>query len=210
MEGMDNLINAMSNEKLEALKGEYADQPSVATLIDGILGTRAKVEEQARAKAEFVKTIDKLTAKLPHPDDVHNVFMRWSEVDVEEGEPVEIAFTSEGASKPALELTEEEQAKVDHTEMRTPTHKEYQWVVEVNHATKVGGGTTTTPKGNKLAVQCWRREGTTLIDAGRFKSKNAACVALGYGDEVGVGSAGIPLAQHSIIVEPYEGTDFTS
>lgn len=198
MEGMDNLINAMSNEKLEALKVEYSDQPSVATLIDGILETRAKAEEQAKAKLDFVKTIDKLVAKLPHPDDVHNVYLHWGEVEVEVGEPE------------AVEVTDDEGNKT--TELRIPKVKEFQWIVEVNHATK-GGGTTTKADGNGKT-----RAKAIMVDLdgnhiGNFRSGEEACKHLGYETRGDSGNRVLREARsnnpHYYTVKPYEGTDFT-
>ena len=57
---MDELIKAMSDEELERAKGLYKDNPKIVELIDGILASRVKVVEQAKAQAKFEKGIESL------------------------------------------------------------------------------------------------------------------------------------------------------
>jgi len=185
----DELINAMSNEDLQGLREKYADNESITTLIDGILQTRIKAQEQLEAKAKFEAGIHKLFAKLPHPEDVYNVYVRWGEVEVIDGEEVETEITNGDGTKT--------------TEMRAPKHKEFQWIVEVNHATQVKSSGTTTPTTSKRAITVFKRNGTNLEDKGHFASATKACEALGL--TIGGDSATRVLARDGYITEPYTG-----
>lgn len=202
---MEELINAMSDEDLVGLKQKYPDNPSIVTLIDGILATRAKVAEQAKAMAKFTKSIAKTFASLPHPDDIHNIFIRWGEMDVADGEPEEVDVVvtpakTDGDGK----ITE---PAVMGTELRTPTHKEYGWIVEVNHAVKATPS-ASVPKASKRAITVFKRNGTTLEPQGNFASGQAACDFLKI--PVGTDDAKRVLLREGYIHEPYEGTDITS
>ncbi len=192
---MDELIKAMSSEDLAGLKDKYKDNASVVLLIDGILESRAKEEEQAKAKAKFEHGISKLFASLPHPEDVYNVYARWGEVEVDNGEPEEVEVVDTFGGK-AIEL-------------RTPKVKVYQWVVEVNHATRMAsGGGDGKPKATKRAITVFKREGTTLLPKGNYPSASKACEALGL--VIGGDSATRVLSRDGYITEAYDGVDFTS
>lgn len=188
--GMDELILTMSDEDLATLKAKYSDNPSVTTLINGILEGRVKQAEQVKAKVDFERGITKLFAKLPHPEDVHNVFVRWGEVEVED-------TTAEA---------EEVQVEGGEPEMRYPTHTEYQWIVQVNKVTKVTSGSTEA-KSSKRAITIYKRNGLVLENKGNFGSASKACEALGLA--IGGDSAMRVLARDGFITEPYEGTDYS-
>ena len=181
--GQDELINAMSTEDIEEMKGKYADNASVILLLDGILETRVKEKAQAKAKADFEKGIAKTFEKLPHPEDVHNVYVRWGEVEVATGPEEEVEVDGE---------------KV----MRTPTTKQYQWIVQVNHSVKLASG--ASGKGgngvSKRAIKVFKRNGTQLEDKGDYPSATKACEALGL--IVGGDSATRVLARDGYITEP--------
>lgn len=202
---MDELIQAMSNEELEAIKEKHSDNPSILTLIDGILEGRVKEEAQVQAKQAFeanlAKFVNGVTKKgkpyLPHPEDVHNIYIRWGEVEVEdtEAEPEEV------------EVVDKDGNKV--TEMRKPSHMEYQWIVQVNHAVKVtSGGSDGSPKASKRAITVYKRNGTQLDLKGHYPSASKACEALGL--TIGGDSATRVLARDSFIIEPYDGTEFNT
>jgi len=209
-ESMDALFGVMSNEKLLALRDEYADQPSVVVLFDNEINKRDSKETQEGIELEFKVDVNEFLATLPHPESINNFAIFWAEVDVAdtEAEKVEVEVVESLAvfDKDGAIITPATMVK----ELRFPTHKERQWVVKLNHFTRDKESGNDKPKATKLAVQCWRREGTNLIDLGRHKNRTKACEHLGYEAEIGGGSASIPLASHGIIVEPYEGTDFTS
>jgi len=205
---MNELIGAMSDNDLAELKVKYSDNPSVTTLIDGILEARQKEAVEHKAKDDFTKGITKLFAKLPHPEDVYNVFARWGEVEVEdttqEAEEVEVVVTPAEVDKDGNITTEAVVEKQD----RYPTTKAFQWIVEVNHATRVSSTTTGEPKVSKRAITVFKRNGTQLEAKGNYASASKACEALGL--TIGGDSATRVLSRDGYISEPYDGTDFAS
>ena len=190
---MDELIKAMSDKDLAELKGKYESNPSVVTLIDGILETRGKEKAQAKAKAKFTDGVGKLFATLPHPEDIANVYASWREVDIESGEAEEVEVVADDGTKT--------------TETRIPTIKVFQWVVEVNKGFRSVSG-DSSPKSSKRAITVYKREGLNLAEKGHFASASKACEALGL--TIGGDSATRVLARDGYITEAYEGTDFTS
>ena len=111
MEGHE-LIKVMSDEALLKLKSDNDGNESISRLVDGILEGRVREVAQAKAMAGFETGITKLFAKLPHPEDIHNVYVRWGEVDIPDGDGEEIQVTGPDGS-----VT---------TEVRQPTRKEFQ------------------------------------------------------------------------------------
>ena len=158
---MQEFIDAMSDEDIAESLVKYANNESVVKLLSGILEARVKGREEVKVKLDFEKGITKLFAKLPHPEDIHNVYVRWGEVEVVDGEPEEL---SEDVCK----------AKgLEAGTMRAPSHKEYQWIVLVNHAISVrqGASTTDTTKAGKRKVK----------DIYRLGSKPLELLLEGYG-----------------------------
>lgn len=185
----DELLNAMSDEDIVEMKAKYADNASVILLLEGILETRAKQAVEAKAKADFEKGITKLFGKLPHPEDVHNVYVRWGEVDIPTGEPEEVGVVNGDGGK--------------STEMRQPTTKEYQWIVQVNKSVVVQRGASGKVSTSKRAIKVFKRNGTQLEDKGNYASATKACEALGL--TIGGDSATRVLARDGYIVEPFTG-----
>lgn len=202
MEGME-LINAMSKEDLEGVKEKHADNESIVKLIDGIMEARVREEAEVRAKLDFEKGITRMFAKLPHPEGVHNIYTRWGEVEIPNGEPeeVETVLTPAITDKEGNTTTPAVMTK----ETRTPTRKEFQWIVQVNHSVRVtsGNGTPTT---SKRAITVMRRNGLNLEPIGNFPSASKACEHLRI--PLGGDSGNRVLARENYITEPYEGTDF--
>ena len=128
---MDDLIQAMSIKELEEFKVTYKDNESASRILDGYIEAKKREEEKEQAKADFEKQIAKLTTKLPHPEDIYNVYLRWAEVDEPTGGTEEVEVVDVEGNKTM--------------EMRTPTTKVYKWVVEVNKgfAVKATGNATT-------------------------------------------------------------------
>jgi len=181
----DELINAMSDEDIVEMKTKYADNASVILLLDGILESRAREAVEAKAKKQFEAGITKLFGKLPHPEDVHNVYVRWGEVDIPTGEP-------------------DEEVVIDGVpEMRAPTTKEYQWVVQVNKSININRGGSGKASTSKRAIKVFKRNGTQLEDKGNYASATKACEALGL--TIGGDSATRVLARDGYIVEPFTG-----
>lgn len=196
---MDELIKAMSDEDLVDLKAKYADNASLETLIDGILETRIKEAEQAKAKAKFANGIDKFFAKLPHPDDIANVYVRWGKVVVTDGEPEEVELVVDG---------------VKTTEMRSPSHEEDAWIVETNKGfAAIKGTTNNQPATSKKAITVYKREGVANRLIGNFRSYAEACRHEGLpcaGSLKGTDSGERVLTRNGYVYDQYDGVDFTS
>ena len=186
---MDELIRAMTIPELENFKTTYKDNDSVTKIIDGYIEVKGREVAQAKAKADFEKAVGKLVSKLPHPDDVHNVHMRWVEVE-------EVI--------PGSEL---EEVIIDGVpEMRQPMGMVSKWVVELNKGFTVarGGGTTS-----KRAVTVYKQNHDTADELiGNFSSAAEACkhLELKIGGDVGTRV----LNRWGYVYEPYTGTDFAS
>lgn len=167
----DVLIGAMSNEDIAELKTKHANEPSVITLLDGILETREKEAVQVKAKIDFEKGITKLLDKLPHPDGVHNIYVLWAEVDIPDGEPEVLA--EDVCLTNGLELGTTRQA----------SHKEYQWVAKVNYAVKATSGNGGGKGSNEGARTTIIKEEVNdrLVVVGEYASSRTACDALKLG-----------------------------
>jgi len=185
---VEELIKAMSNEDLRALKAKYADNESIAKLIDGILEARRKEEAQVKVKATHNKKVNDFYAKLGEPPEgTHNHYARWAEVDEPTGEP-EVEVMIDG--KPV---------------MRQPTAKVWKWVLEVNKAFQVGRTGTTTTKIAKRSISVAKRVGNTLEPVGNFTNATKACEYLKL--IVGGDSASRVLQRNGYIIDQYQGDD---
>jgi len=187
---MDELIQAMSIAELGTFKEQYKDNESIITIIDGYLEVKVKQEAQEKAKADFTKVIAKMVNKLPHPEDIHNIHMRWAEVEVEDT------------------TAEAEEVEIDGVkELRYPKHTEHQWIVELNKGFTVGKA-SGQPTASKRAITVHKRNGTQLEFVGNFPSASKACEHLNT--PTGGDSATRVLSRDGYIADPYTGTDFTS
>ena len=199
---MDNvLLQAMSDKDIAEYLNKFKDNESVITLLNGILATRKAEAEAKKAEEEFTAKLLKL-AKLPAPPaNIHNVGLFWREVEVPQGEPEEVEVIKQIDGK---------DTKVKET--RQPTTKVWQWVTETNVSnTKLGKsntGTDTTTKTSKRAITLNKRNGNVLNFVGNFKSGSAACEHLKL--NTGGDSANRVLQREGYIIDPYNGTDFTS
>ena len=183
---VEELIKAMSDEDLQALKVKYANNEAIVKLIDGILETRQVEADKARVKADFEAKVLKL-AKLPTPpEDIHNLYLRWAEVEesVGEPEPVEVNGT---------------------TEMRQPTTKVWKWIIEVNKGFQVAKTTNGIPRVTKRSISVSKREGNTLVPIGNFTNATEACKYLKL--TIGGDSANRVLQRDGYIVDQYAGND---
>lgn len=186
----NDFINAMSEADIREQLEKYKDNPSVVTLLEGVLEARVREVAEAKAKAKFEKGIANLFKNLPHPEDVHNVYVRWGEVDVPTGEPDE-----------EVEVVNDDGTKTK--EMRTPSTKQHQWIVQVNHIVTVSRGSDGKDKVSKRAITIYKREGLALENKGNYASASKACEALGL--TIGGDSATRVLAREAYIVEPFTG-----
>lgn len=205
-------IGAMSESDIREQLEKYKDNPSVVTLLEGVLEARVREEAERKAEADFEKAIGRIVSKLPHPEKVHNIYIRWGEVDIPEGEPEEMALKNGGAYKLLRDLTPEDHELVDKGEItietRTPTRKEYQWISQVNKSVTVTRGGNGTPTVSKRAIMVMKRNGLALQPIGNFPSASKACEYLKI--PLGGDSGNRVLAREGYITEAYEGTEYTS
>lgn len=209
---MDELIQAMSNSDLEDMKAKFSDNASVVKLIDGILEGRVKAQAEADAKLKFEAGVAKFfngtnskgKPYCPHPEDIHNIYVRWALVEVEDtsgdGEEVTVIITPAVVKEGEI-VTD----AVTEVQTRYPKMEVWQWVVEVNHKVKADSG-SDAPKSSKRAITVFKRNGTQLEDKGHFASASKACEALGL--TIGGDSATRVLSREGYITDYYEGTDF--
>lgn len=187
---MDELIQAMSIPELVDFKTKYEGNESVTKILDGYIEVKTRQEAQAKAKADFEKAIGKMLGKLPHPDDVHNIYMRWAKHDepIPDSEAVEVMIDGEAV-------------------MRQPVEEVWGWEVETNKGFSVGRSTTTLTA-SKRAVTVNKRDGQSLVMVGNFPSASKACEHLGI--TLGGDSATRVLNREGYILDAYMGTDFTN
>ncbi len=190
---MDELIQAMSIAELETFKSQYPDNESIQKVVDGYIEVKVRQEVQDKARADFAKAIGKLADKLPHPEDIHNVYLRWSkgEEPVPGSEPVEVEVM-DGEGNTTMEA-------------RQPTQEVWGWEVELNKGFQVNR-TSTTPTANKRAITLNKRNGQVLEFVGNYQSASKACEHLSL--PIGGDSATRVLAREGYILDPYTGTDF--
>jgi len=185
---MDDIINAMSNEDLEALKLKYASNASLVKTVDGILEVRANEAKKAQDNVDFAEAIKALIDLPDAPEGIHNVYLAWTETEVPVGEPQ--AVTVKGV-----------------TEMVQQTTKVWNWKVEVNHASTTKANSTGTSKvsGNspKRAIEVKRIDGNTLTVVGHYANATMACADLKLA--IGGDSAMRVLARNNYVVSPWEG-----
>ena len=194
---MDELIQAMSIPELHDFKARYPDNGSLLTIIDGHIKIKTREEVQGKAREAFGKAIGKLVDKLPHPDDVHNVFLRWVEVEVED------------TSQEPEEVTIHEVDGIEaHVETRYPRSKVWQWEAEFNKGFQVGKATNSQPSSNKRAITLYKRNGLQNELVGNFTSASKACEHIRV--PIGGDSAPRVLAREGYIVDAYTGIEFLS
>jgi len=196
---MDNvLLQAMSDKDINEYLAKFKDNESVTTLLNGILATRKAEAEAKQAEEAFTKKLVTL-AKLPAPpENIHNVYLRWAEVEVPDGDPEEVEVIKQVDGK---------DTKVKET--RQPTTKVWQWVTEVNKGFPPDKSTNTNSTSpSKRAITLNKRNCNVLNFVGNFKSGSAACEHLKL--ITGGDSANRVLQREGYIIDPYDGTDFTS
>lgn len=207
---MDELIQAMSIPELEDFKTKYEGNESVTKIIDGYIEVKTRQEAQAKAKADFEKAIGKLIGKLPHPEDVHNIYMRWAkhEEAIPDSEVEKVILRNGVVLK---ELPADSKAEIDAgiivVEERQPSQEIWGWEVETNKGFSVGKA-SASPTASKRAITINKRDGQSLVMVGNFPSASKACEHLGI--TLGGDSATRVLNREGYILDAYTGTDFTS
>lgn len=199
---MEELIQAMSIPELENFKKTYEANESVTKIIDGYIEVKTRELAQAKAREDFGKAIGKLVDRLPHPEDIHNIYLAWREVEVED--------TSQEAVELAPEVCEANGLEVGTK--RHPLHKVPVWVVELNKGFQVAKASSTgSPVTSKRAILVSKRSTDNpnhLEEVGKFASASKACEYLKL--ILGGDSATRVLLRDGYFLEPYQGTDYTS
>ena len=211
-ETMPTIYEAMTIAQIEAQKELYPDNESIIKILDGYIIIKAQEQAQVKAKEDFGKTITKLIAKLPHPEDVHNVYLAWKEVEVED--------TTQDAEEVSIKLEEPRNITNDEgdaitlpigtevKELRYPKTKVSMWVVELNKGFQVGRSTgSTASTATKRAITLKKIEGDSLVPSGNFRTGSEACGHLKI--LLGGDSATRVLQREGYLVQPYDGMDFT-
>lgn len=179
----NELINAMSDKDLEKFAKQYAGNEKITTYIDQIIKVRQAEAEAVKVKTEFEAKV-KALANLPKPPEgILNVFLAWREVD--------------DTTKPEIVTLPDKT-----TVTRFP--KVWSWIVETNHADKVGRETGSTDKAGatKRAITVYQRDGTKLVFVGNYSAGSKACVDLKV--DAGEGSANLALSKAGYIVTAYD------
>lgn len=185
---MDELIKAMGIKELERMKQTYKTNESIVKILDGAIQLKQTEAIREKAKEDFVKGIEALSATLPHPENIANVYMAWREVEIPKAIP-------EDASDARI------------AELKANPDKVTKWVVEVNKgfavARGVGINQTTI---SKRAIRVSKRNGNTLEPVGNFRSGNEAVTYLNLA--LGGDSSTRVLTRNGYILDAYVGTDF--
>lgn len=189
-----SLIQAMSDSDIREFLNRYPDNQSIQTELGQVLEARKLAEEQAKARDKFAKQIEKLAKDLPHPTDIHNVYLAWRETEEED------------TTQQAEEVTIATPEGVNVTETRYPLVKLTRWVVEVNKGFMVETSQASTPSTSKRAISVYKRNGQVLEPIGNFPSGQACADYLKI--PTGQSSANKVLRDEGYIVDAYDGTDF--
>jgi len=193
---MNELLEAMSIAELKRFKSQYKNNEAVCKIVDGYIEARLKEEQANKAKDTLKTSLLDTLSKLDKPDDLYNIYLRFAEVEEvdEDAEAVEVEIVDDDGNK--------------HTELRKPTRKVKQWVVEFNKAFTVISKSSGGSNGSKRAISVYKHH-TDKADEliGHFPTGSDACKYLGI--KVGGNSAPRLLRESGYILQPYEGTDFT-
>ena len=197
----EELGKAMSISELEQLKVMYKDNVSVSSILDGYIANKQSEIAQVKAKEGFQKKIGKLFETLPHPEDIHNVYASWREVEIEDVTQnlsiVEIVDTPAVMDKDGKITT----PAVVHDEQRYPMISTHQWVIEVNKAMTYKSGSGDASGTPKRAIDVFKHnpEGADT-KMGSYPSGTKACEALKL--TIGGDSATRVLAREGYYTKP--------
>ena len=219
---MEELIQAMSIPELEVFKTTYKDNESVCKVIDGYIEVKVATEVQAKAQEAFGKAIGKMVDKLPHPDNVHNVYLAWQEVEEEdttqEADSI-VVFNKDGTPLgcEVEALSDDQKKELDKgdlvLECRYPLVKLHKWIVTLNKGFVVNrsgsgnGGVTSSKRGITVSKR-GEANPSQLELVGNFPNASKACEHLKL--LLGGDSGTRVLQREGLFLEPYEGTEYTS
>ena len=194
---MDELIQAMSIPELENFKVQYKDNDSVTKIVDGYIAIKESEVLKQTAMLDFTKTLDKTMGKLVHPEGIHNIYIAWREVEVDDtSQEPEIVETT---NPDTLEIV---------SESRYPKVMISKWVSELNkgfQVSKTGKAIATT---NKRAITIKKiNPDDTLSIVGNFRSASDGCKHLKV--LTGGDSAIRVLQREGYLTQAYDGTAIT-
>ena len=178
------IVQVMDDEDLAKLAEANKGREDVRLAIETELFTRLTAREFEARKAEFEAKVTELAGLPEPPAGIHNVFMSYKGVEVPIGEAVEVKVKGQDGKMV--------------TEMRQPTETRRQWVVEVNHADRVGA-VKVTDKAAKREIRVLKRDGMSLKEIGIFANATKACDHLKL--EIGGDSANRVLSRNGYITE---------
>jgi len=211
MESENAVFQNMTIEELNAFKEMYKSNEAIVKIMDGYIEGKLRDEAQAKAKADFTQAIAEMIGTLPHPEGIHNVYLAWREVEVQDTDsPQEVDIPKiDEAGQPVLT---QKGKPVMVKETRYPTTKAWKWIPELNKGFQAGKSTTTTATktANKRAVTISKREGegsSQLVLVGHFPTASKAVEYLKL--PLGGDSATRVLQREGMFIEPYTGTDYT-
>ena len=180
---MDALTKSLPLEEIKAMLEKYEDNPDLKAYLEEVLKDREAQAESEQAKAKFEAKIANLTKLPAPPEGVNNVYMAYRDVEVPTGPAEEI----DDPNNPGQKVT------------RTPVEKVKQWVVEINKAMKITGGSSKASSKGTRTIKVYKRDGLNLVDKGEFANAQEACNALNI--PVAGDSARRVLTKEGYIVE---------
>jgi len=198
----NNLFAGLSTEQLNEVKAKY---PFYASQVEAELAKResqaaeimAKLEAEAQAKIEEEKINQSLLKTFiktfPNkPDNLNNVLFVWREVEVLDGEPIEVEVNGTIETRQA-----------SHKELQPQVIRNVFWSIDKQSPSKAG----TKDTKRKLAETVKKLNGDTVEVIGNFRSGHEACQYLGLDDAGNSGNR--VLRDNGYILEPYDGTEYT-
>ena len=191
----DALLVSVSDDDLAMLETKY---PQLSIPIQAEQ-TRRRVEaEQAKLKTTFEAKVAKLLNLPVPPEGIHNLFLTYQEVELEDAMEVPITKNQAILDSDGKIIT----PAVVEVEMRKP--KVMKWITETNHRCKV----TDKPGKNQFANKPTsshairlhkRNEEGNLKQVGEYPSGEEACRQLKI--DSGQGSANKALTTFGYIIE---------
>jgi len=195
----DTLMMSVSTEDLVSLETKY---PQLSIPIRAELARREAEVTAAKLKTVFEAKVAKFTNLPVPPEGIHNLFLTYREVELEDA--VEVPITKNQATldsngkiiTPAVVVMEMRKSKV------------MKWVTETNHRCKVtnkpGKNQPANKSASRHAIKLHKRdEEGNLKQVGEYPSGEEACRQLKI--DSGVGSANKALETFGYVVEKVNG-----
>lgn len=197
-----NLLNGLSMDQLNEVKVKY---PFYASMVEAEIAKRnessklamqaleVEAKNQELIQAQNAKILKIFAKEFPtKPENLTNILMVWNEVDVLDGEPIEVTVNGKVESRQA-----------SHKELHLEVKRNVFW----SNTQAESRTTTKTETKRKLAESVFKRNGDRIELVGNFRNGHEACVYLKLDDDGN--SANRVLRDSGYIIEPYDGIDFT-